>query len=365
MQDFEVRQIVTEDTVKELELVGFDEGYKFVAADKFKYKTFKIYDLTLAQANILKQIAISFGADCGVNRDIVTGNVEKTDAILGGSFSQIKKISEQLKKQPFNLGKLADTLTQKLCTPKRETKLTGILNITPDSFSDGGLYANPNDAIHHFETLIKDGADMIDIGAESTRPNNTEVSSAEQIKRLKPIMEYIRHENIKIPLSVDTRSSEVADFVLNYGINYINDVSGTEYDHKILDVVSKYKAGLVIQHSGKTENTTEEVYKFLKTKTELAKSYGIENIIIDVGIGFGKTKEQNFELLERIEEFHSLELPIMIGVSRKSLLGLQNSNDNSLKDSLTLALSYPLINKVDYLRVHNIKLHHQLLNMIR
>ena len=101
MNNFEVRQIITDNLVKELDLVGFDEGYKFVASDKFQYKTFKIYDLTLAQANILKQIAISFGADCGVNRDIVTGKAEKTDAILGGSFAQIKKISEQLKKQIY------------------------------------------------------------------------------------------------------------------------------------------------------------------------------------------------------------------------------------------------------------------------
>ena len=135
------------------------------------------------------------------------------------------------------------------------------------------------------------------------------------------------------------------------------------------DVISEYNAGIVIQHSmGSAENiikyndVVEDVYKFLFNKAEFAKSKGIENIILDVGIGFSKTKSDNYEILDRIEEFYSLNLPIMVGVSRKSLLGV-NEDNNNLKDSLTLALNYPLMSKgVDYLRVHNVKLHKQLLN---
>lgn len=367
MNKFILKELVTKDIESELEKIEFDIAYRAKASDKYRYKTFKIFNLTLAQANILKQTALTFGADCGVHRDILTATVEKTDAILGGSFSQLKKICEKLNQQPFSMKILAETILSQLETQQRKTKLTGILNITPNSFSDGGLYFEPDKARRHLFQLVEDGADLIDIGAESTKPFAPEINAKEQIERLKPILKNLPN----IPISIDTRSSEVAKFALDNGVQIINDVSGMNYDPKIADVVAEYNATIILQHStAKTEDkpiykdVVEEVYLNLLNKAEIASKKRIKNIIIDVGIGFGKTKEDNYELLNRIEEFYSLGLPIMVGVSRKSLLGLQNSNDNNLKDTFTLAISYPLIQKnVDYLRVHNVKIHRQLLDL--
>ena len=221
--------------------------------------------------------------------------------------------------------------------------------------------------------MIEDGADLIDIGAESTRPGAEDVEPKIQIERLKPLLDKIQKENITFPMSIDTRSSEVARFALDYGIEIINDVSGLEYDPKMVDVAAEYGAGIIIQHSKGNpavmqqnpvyDDVIEEIYSKLLKKVDFAHSKGIKNIIIDPGIGFGKTKKDNFEILDRIEEFYSLNCPVMVGVSRKSLLGV-NGENNELKDSLSAVISYPLIKSgVDYLRVHNVKLHKQLISL--
>lgn len=375
MGRFSAKVIANTDIEKELSQIGFDEGYRYAVSDKFKYINIKIFDLSPAQANILKQTALSLGTDCATHRDVITGKVDKSNTILGGSYNELKKISEKLKKQPFKLGELGNLIIELIDTKTLgRTKLAGILNITPNSFSDGGKYIEPVEAQKHLIELINDGADIIDIGAESTKPFSEAVSAEEQITRLKPVLEFIRKENIKTPISVDTRSSKVAEYVLNNGVQIINDVSGFDYDNKLAEVVAKYNAGVIIQHSKGTpenmqllpqyEDVVEEIYFSLKNKIEYARNLGIKNIIADVGIGFGKTKENNYELINRAEEFFSLNCPLMYGVSRKSLLGVKE-NDNELKDALTLGVSYPLVQKgVDYLRVHNVKLHKAFLNSL-
>ena len=379
MRDFIIKEIITENIESELRKIGFDSCYVHKAADKYKYKTIKIYDLNPAQANILKQTALSIGADCGVHREVITGRIEISDAILGGSLAQLEKISSRLKEQPFSLKKLGEKIENLVQAEQtRKTKLAGILNLTPDSFSDGGKYYGgkydkPDAAFNHFIEMIEDGADLIDIGAESTRPDAEDVEPKIQIERLKPLLDKLKKENITFPMSIDTRSSEVARFALDYGIEIINDVSGLEYDPKLVDVAAEYGAGIIIQHSKGNpavmqqnpvyNDVIEEIYFKLLEKVDFAHSKGIKNIIIDPGIGFGKTKKDNFEILDRIEEFYSLNCPVMVGVSRKSLLGV-NGDNNELKDSLSAAISYPLIKSgVDYLRVHNVKLHKQLISL--
>ena len=372
MSGFIVKNLVTNDIESELEKIGFDSGYIFKAANKFRYKTLKIFDLAPAQANIIKQTALSLGADCATHREVITGNQKVSDVILGGSLDQLLKIAEKLQFQPFSLKLLGEKIKENLQPQVRKTKLVGVVNVTPDSFSDGGKYFEPKDAINHAIQLVEDGADIIDIGAESTRPYSKGVPSEIQIERLAPVLDGLK--GVHVPISVDTRSSLVADYVLQNGASIINDVSGMTYDPRIGDITAKYGATIILQHTqGEPENmqdnpdyddVVEDIFFQLRQKVELAHHKGIENLILDVGIGFGKTKEQNFELLNRIEEFYSLNLPLMVGVSRKSLLGLSESTDNSLKDTMTLAISYPLIQKnVDYLRVHNVKLHKQLLDL--
>ena len=370
MQNFIIKNVVTKDLEAELEKIGFDIAYRAKATDKYRYKTIKIYNLSLPQANILKQTALSLGADCGIHREVLTSKIDSTDAILGGSFSQLKKICEKLEQQPFSLKILAKEIQKELAIKNSNTKLVGVINVTPDSFSDGGEFLSEKKAIEQIYKLIEDGADIIDIGAESTKPLSTPVTAEEQITRLKNVLKIV--PSLNIPISIDTRSSEVAKFALDCGVKIINDTSGLSYDFKMANLISEYNATVIIQHSTqKTEDrptykdVVEEVYLHLLKKLDYAQQTGIKNIILDPGIGFGKSQEENFKILDRIEEFYSLKNPIMVGISRKSLLGI-TTNDNQLKDSLSAAISYPLIQKgVDYLRVHNVALHKQLLNLAR
>lgn len=372
MNNFVLRELPAQGIESELAQIGFDVAYRHVASNKFRYKNIKIYSLSVAQANILKQTALIFGADCAVHKDVITGKAEKSDVILCGSYSQLTKIAEKLATQPFKLAILGREIKEFLTPQTRQTQLVGILNVTPDSFSDGGMYFDPKSASNHLIELIKDGADIIDIGAESTKPYSQAVSAGEQIERLAPILDFAQKENLKIPISVDTRSAKVAEFVLENGASIINDVSGFDFDPKIAEVIAKYSAKVIIQHSQGTpdimqiepkyNNLIEEIYFHLKNKIEFAREKGICDIIIDPGIGFGKTREDNLTIINRVEEFYSLNCPIMLGISRKSFLGVKDEN-NDLKDALSLAISYPAVQKgVDYLRVHNVKLHKNLLN---
>ena len=375
MHDFVLKEIVTDDLGKELSSVGFDKSYIKKARGKFVYKNIKIFDLTPAQANILKQTALSVGADCATHRETITAKVEKTDCILGGSLSQIEKIAGKLACQPFGLKKLGEMLLQMHEKDLDGCKIVGILNLTTNSFSDGGEFYEFDKAIEHLNEMINDGADVVDIGAESTKPYSEPVSAAEQLAKLVPLLEYIKENDIKIPVSIDTRSSAVARKCLELGADIINDVSGFDYDEKMPEVIAEFNAKVIIQHSKGTpqnmqdkpvySNLTDEIYLGLKNKIDIAVSKGIkrENIIVDPGIGFGKTREDNFEILRRIEELYGLGCPVMLGVSRKSLLNMPNE-DNFTKDIFTLALNAVAINKkVDYIRVHNVKLHRKFLDI--
>ena len=379
MHDFVLREIKKTNIENELKKIGFDKSYTHKAKEKFEYKNIKIYSLKPAMANIIKQTSLSVGCDCATHREVITGKIENSDCILGGSVSQIKKVAEKLKFQPFGLKKLGEEL-EKLCPPlaggpksviSRRTQLVGILNLTPNSFSDGGMYNDFERAKEHLLELINDGADIVDIGAESTKPYSKSVPAKEQLEKLLPIIDFAKG---KIALSIDTRSSEVAEECLNAGANIINDVSGFDYDEKIADIIAKYNVPVIIQHSkGTPENMQnspvyadlmEEIFLNLRKKVDFARSKGIENIIIDPGIGFGKSREDNFEIIRRVEEFQSLGCPLMLGISRKSLLNMQDE-DNFTKDIYTVALNTLAIErKVDYIRVHNVKMHRKLVDLM-
>lgn len=380
MHDFILREIKDTDIEKEINAIGFDKSYSHKAKEKFEYKNIKIYSLTPAMANILKQTALSVGCDCATHREVITGKIENSNCILGGSVSQIKKIAEKLKFQPFGLKELGKKL-ENSCPPlaggpksmisRRGTKLVGILNLTTNSFSDGGMYNDFEKAKEHLLELISDGADIIDIGAESTKPYSSPVSPKEQLEKLLPIIDFAKN---KTTISIDTRSAIVAEECINAGANIINDVSGFDYDEKMVDVIAKHNIPIIIQHSQGTpetmqnsphyNNLIEDIFLNLKKKIDFAHSKNIKNIIIDPGIGFGKTKEDNFKIIKRIEEFQSLNCPIMLGISRKSLLDMPNA-DNLAKDIYTTAINALAIERnVDYIRVHNIKMHRKLIDLM-
>lgn len=390
MSDFILKDINTdlgENFEKELEQIGFDKTYRHKAADKFRYKNIKIFDLTIPQANILKQTAISVGADCAVHRETITCKIEKTDCILGGSFSQLRKISQKLRKQPFSLAKLADLIENNLDFKFSPLKIkdttfdfskpyiVGVLNLTQNSFSDGGEFYEFDDAAKQLLEMIKDGADIIELGAESTKPYSTAVTTELQLVKLLPMLDYIKAKDIKIPISIDTRSAEVAQKCIESGADIINDVSGLEYDEKMIETIAKLNVPVIIQHSKGTpenmqieptyEHLMDEIFLDLKKKANTALKNGVkaENIIIDAGIGFGKTTKQNFEIIKRVDELFALNYPIMLGISRKSLLGMKDAT-NEQKDIFTMALNSSVIDKkINFIRVHNVKLTKKLIGL--
>lgn len=383
MSDFILKD-VNADLDNELESIGFDKSYLQKAVDKYRYKNIKIFDLTIPQANILKQTAISVGADCAVHRETITSKVDNTDCLLGGSFSQLKKISQKLRHQPFALAKLADEIEKNLDIKLVPLKLketvfnfdrpyiVGVLNLTQNSFSDGGEFFEFEHACNHLLQLIEDGADIIDIGAESTKPFAKPVESEMQLEKILPVLNFIKTEGIKIPISIDTRCAKVAQACIDAGVDIINDVSGFTFDAEMVKVIAGSGTSIIIQHSQGTPenmqlnptytNLIDEIYLDLKQKIDFAVANGVkkEKIIVDPGIGFGKTKEQNYEIINRVGEFLSLGVPVMLGVSRKSLLGMKEAS-NEVKDIFTLALNSRIIEKkINFIRVHNVKLHSDL-----
>ncbi len=245
-----------------------------------------------------------------------------------------------------------------------------ILNVTPDSFSDGGKFFSADDALKQAEKLIAEGADILDIGGESTRPKSLRISTEEEIRRVVPAIEKIA-ENFDLPISIDTSKSEVAESAINAGAEIINDISGLRFDEKIAEVAAKYKTGLVLMHSrGDFETMHEqkpvedilwEVSKGFRVSIEKAQGYGVkkENIALDVGIGFSKSFEQNLELIAKLdklcEEFS--EFPMLVGASRKSfirkVLGDVPTSER-LQGSLASA-AIAVWNGASIVRVHDVK----------
>ncbi len=242
----------------------------------------------------------------------------------------------------------------------------GILNVTPDSFSDGGLYENKKSAVAHAIKMIDEGADIVDIGGESTRPGSEPVNEDEEMRRVIPVIKEILALKPDAIISVDTTKSNVARKALENGAVIVNDISGGTFDPKIFDVVSQSNASMVLMHiKGKPKtmqdlpeysDVVSEVYDFLASQACIAAEKGIEKIIVDPGIGFGKKLEHNLALIERVEYFKSLSFPILIGLSRKSFIGNILDLPVEERDDATNALNSYVISKgVRIVRTHNVK----------
>jgi dihydropteroate synthase len=248
----------------------------------------------------------------------------------------------------------------------KNTYVMGILNVTPDSFSDGGLYINTNDAVEHALEMINDGADIIDIGGESTRPGSEIVNEKDEINRVIPVIDRILSRAPDTLISIDTTKSRVAEAAINHDAKIINDISGATFDDDMLNVASKYNAALILmhikgtpktmQHNPYYENVVEEIYDFLFERIKTAENMGIKNILIDPGIGFGKRIEDNFEILRRLEDLKSLGYPIVVGASRKSFLGKTLGLDITERDTATaITESIAVKNGARIIRTHNVK----------
>ncbi len=259
--------------------------------------------------------------------------------------------------------------------------LMGIVNVTPDSFSDGGAFFDRDAAVRHCLKLHEDGAAIIDIGGESTRPNADEVSVEEEIRRIVPVISELKKINPAIIISVDTRKAEVAEAAVKAGADIINDVSGLEYSPKIAEIAAKNNTGLILMHMrGNPEsmqNPENLVYKdivgevidFLTKAARKALDCGVKrgNIILDPGIGFAKDAEQNMRLIKKIKKLRESGYAVLVGHSRKSFIGKLLKRDNT-KDRLsgTLAVSLYLASQgVEILRVHDVQENRDALKMFK
>ena len=241
----------------------------------------------------------------------------------------------------------------------KRTYIMGILNRTPDSFSDGGKYTDLNGAIEHCLKMVSECADIIDIGGESTRPNALPVDIDSEIDRVVPLISAIS-QKCNIPISVDTYNAKTAECAIKAGANMVNDVWGLMADAQMADVVAQYNVLVCIMHNKKNaeyENLIYDILKDLEKSINLAIKSGIknENIIIDPGIGFGKTYEQNIEVMKNLEAFKTLGYPILLGVSRKSIIGLTLNLEPSQRLEGTIAVNTIGIMKgADIIRVHDV-----------
>jgi len=336
-------------------------------------------------ANILKQEMLSLGADAAVARGSLTGGSAKTDCLLIGNLSQFRRLSDKLRCQPFGLKQLSAELSSvltdylgsgfKLQAGKFRLNLSsrpyimGVINITPDSFSGDGLYRSGCDSrqvvLSCAQRLIREGADIIDVGGESSRPGARKLGAREERSRVVPVIEFLT-KRIKVPISVDTYKPEVARAALDCGASIVNDISAFR-DKRMAGVVRRYKAAVVVMHmKGRPaymqknpvyKSLMEEILDYLRRARDKALAAGIcrESIVIDPGIGFGKTLEHNLEILKRLKEFKALGQPILAGTSRKAFLGsiMGAPPQERLFGSIASSLA-AVVNGAHIVRVHDV-----------
>jgi len=365
-------------------------GIKFL---KNKYQTLYFYFKNIPNhtCNIIKQEMLACGGEAAVSKEVAQFKQGKSNILIYGTRKAIQKFIEKSEHQIKSVADISNQIKEALSTyesiPELEISRTkfdfknkvyimGVLNLTPDSFYDGGRYLDKEKAIQQALAMVKEGADIIDIGGESTRPGAEKISVKEEINRVIPVLKAIRKE-IKIPISVDTYKSETAEAALIEGADIVNDISGLRFDKKMAKIIARYNAGVVVMHIKGTPKTMQlnpvyedlvsEIKEHLEKSIKIALENGINfnKIIIDPGIGFGKRLEDNYVIINKLEEFKIFGRPILIGLSRKSLIGkvLNQTPEERLPGTLVLnAIS--ILNGANIIRVHDVEEHKKMIKLV-
>lgn len=371
--------------------VGVDPAGVARMVDKAQWLNILVEDVPCAAANILKQEMLAVGADAAVARGTVACSCRTTDLLLMASLKQFGRLIERLTAQPFGLGGLAAELQQLLelennspdCLCGRDCRLQldrprlmGVINVTPDSFYDGGRSFGVDTALRQAEQQVADGVDLLDIGGESTRPGAAAVSAEIELERVIPVVEVLR-SNFSIPISVDTNKSSVAAAAVAAGANFINDISGLMFDERMADVAAASGAGVFVMHTrGRPEVMQQdtdyddlmgEITAGLRLSLQRARAAGVaqNKLAVDPGIGFGKSVAGNLEILRQLSQLRCLACPILLGTSRKSFIGAvlgQPQAQQRLYGSLS-TLTIGLVNGARLFRVHDVAPSRQSLDM--
>jgi len=359
------------DIKKYLALLGVDAGGSSVLASKLHTHLIYIRDLHVGAANILKQDALSIGADLAVPKGTIIAKTPKVNCILIATTKHLKILSKKELAQPFGLKILAKQLQDILKIKKPQSvKVMGIINANDDSFFSKSRFVKV-DAIKKIELMIEEGADIIDIGAVSSAPNTKAVDAKEELTRVCPILIAIKEQKLyeKASFSIDSYEPIVIEKALSSGFKIVNDITGLAND-EVCRLVASFKAKAIIMHMQGTpqtmqqnpeyDNILSDIYEFFTTRIEKAQSFGVQDIILDVGIGFGKTQEHNLTLIKHLEHFLTLHKPLLVGASRKSMIDKISPSNPQDRLGGTLALHLEAIrNGASIIRVHDVAEHIQ------
>ncbi|MFW0695393.1 dihydropteroate synthase [Aliarcobacter butzleri] len=363
-------KISLNDSKKFFENLGCDSGGISILSKKSKLHTLYIKDLHVGAANILKQDALSIGADLAVPNGVIIAKDKYVNALLIGTTKHFENLAKKELAQPFGLKELAKSLKDYVKEQNYPTKIMGVLNANEDSFFKNSRFDN-SEACLKIEKMIEDGANIIDIGAVSSRPGSLPVSENIELDRLKDIVQTIYQNKYfeKVDFSIDSFSPKVIEYVLNHGFKIVNDITGLEND-EVCKLVSKYNAQAVIMHMQNNQTNMQEapfyedviieIDDFFTKRLEKVKSFGVKDIVLDVGIGFGKTLEHNLLLLKNLEHFKHFGYELLIGASRKSMI--DKITPTEILDRLpgTLAIHLESIrNGASIIRCHDVKEHFQ------
>jgi dihydropteroate synthase len=346
---------------------------------KTVFKCIKLKNIPARSANLIKQEMLAKGGEAAVAKNSIN-NEGTTDILLAGTLKQYRLLINKLKLQPFGLKAIAgeidsilDGLEKRSWNMQlahgrtleigKRTIIMGILNVTPDSFSDGGRFFDPDKAIEHALQMAADGADIIDIGGASSRPNSIMVNEDEELQRILPVIKGLAARNII--MSVDTFRARVAEAALLEGAHIINDIGSLKLDSDLVKVLSKWQTPVVIMHNRMQINSElpyddviSNIIADLQQIMDTAITAGLvpEKIIIDPGLGFVQSSERNLLIIKRLQDFRSLGRPILIGASRKSFIGriLNMEADGRLEGSLAAAVM-AIMNGANIVRVHDVK----------
>jgi len=361
-----------------LKALGVESGGVGIMAKKMELMYFYIKDLRCPAANILKQDALSIGADLAVPGGVILCEKEVYDCILIGARKHMEVLSRKELAQPFGLKTVANALKKFLAVKSKPTQIMGIINANDDSFFEESRFQK-EDAIMQIKQMIDDGANIIDIGAVSSRPNADTVSELVELERIKPICDAIASEKLyeKAIFSIDSYTPSVVEYALKSGFSIINDITGA-INEAIIQLAVKYNAKLCIMHMQGTPQTMQdnpsyedvvvEVSQFFEERIKKCEALGLErkNIILDVGIGFGKTLEHNITLIKNMVHFQVFGCEVLVGASRKSMIDKIISTPTEERLAGTLALHLKAVeNGASIVRCHDVMEHVQALAVAR
>ncbi|MCE5322807.1 dihydropteroate synthase [bacterium] len=377
---------------REIMLVGAEEAGIRHMLPKAQHFLVKLENVRLPIAHILKEAFLSAGGDAAINKDVIVAKVANSDMILMGTRKQFHYVLRSLLEQGFGSKEIAaeiesairhfDTtpivptsafaidskLVEMFSKIGSKTLVMGILNLTPDSFSDGGRFSDVESAVDAAVKMVEDGADIIDVGGESTRPGSDAITADEEIVRVVPVINKIA-ARVNVPISIDTYKAEVAEAALDAGAHIVNDISAATFDPDMPALLAKKQCPVIIMHiKGSPKNMQidpqyddllGEVHGFLRDRMSALVEAGVDEsmIIVDPGIGFGKTVDHNLELMRRLREFTSIGRPILVGTSRKNTIGkvLGDLPVNERLEGTAATVAISIANGADIVRVHDVK----------